>query len=166
MTRRTRRTPLTFAAALSLALGACAGRHPLPEAERVAVTAPLAVERIAMDSALAMYSRSGVRHVVLDTMYAIPRTAPGQRTNAMRPYDRSNALSKGRSLRLGGVPRNDEAGLLLSPPQLSGDSAAITVTWLRGGQESRASYETMEYRLRRDADGTWRVIGRRQLATS
>lgn len=158
---------LTLVLAASGASGACAGRHPLDGAERSAVVAPLTVERLVLDSAIAKHAPPNGRHLVLDTMYAIPRTAPGQRTTAMRPIDRNQALGKGRPLRLGGIPRDDEAGLLLSPPQLSGDSAAITVTWLgRTPQGVRGEYETVEWRLRRDTDGTWRVVDRKQLGGS
>src|SRR5689334_3360465 len=110
-TPRTRLTTL----AMTLALAACAARHPLDDAAQAMVTAPLTVEQVAIDSAIAMHAQPNGRRLVLDTMYAVPRTAPGQRTNAMRPADRSDALVRGRPLRLGGVPRNDEAGLLLSP---------------------------------------------------
>ena len=164
MRRHTAHLPLALTCALTLALAGCARRHPIDDAARAAVTAPLTIEGVALDSALAMHAQPNRRHLVLDTMYAVPRTAPGQRTTAMRPMDRSVALAKGRPLRLGGVPRNDEAGLLLSPPQLAGDSAAITVTFLaRASQAPRAAYETVEWRLHRDASGTWRVIGRRRL---
>ena len=152
----------------ALASSACAARHPVDDSARVAVTAPLLIERVVLDSALAMHAGPNARHLVLDTMYAVPRTSPGQRTNAMRPIDRSAALAKGRPLRLGGAPREDEAGLLLSPPQLAGDSAAITVTWLgRANQGPRQAWETLEYRLRRDpADNSWHVVAQRRLGAS
>lgn len=159
---------LAFTLAFTLVTNACAARHPLDNPGRVAVTAPLLVEGAALDSAIAMHAGAGARNIVLDTMYAIPRTAPGQRTTARRPIDRSEALTHGRPLRLGGVPRHDEAGILLSPPQLAGDSASITVTWLgRASQGPHAAYETREYRLRRDpADNSWHIVAQRSLGTS
>ena len=98
--------------------------------------------------------------VHLDPAFAAAGTAPGARTDRLRPAARSKQLADALGASVSGQRATDAVYLILSEPVLAGDSAALsatvvypTGTWPRSSQR----YETLALTLRRRDGGAWRV---------
>lgn len=149
-----------------LFLVACMKEHPLRAGSSVEATAAQAM--------LKRISGTPVR-VMVDSNYAVPRTAPASIAAGARPARQHEQLVG----EIGATPRNLDTActacsrahpqvlLLLSNPAHSADTAEVTVTaFIRpGAMGASMDYETVHFTLRR-LNGKWAVMREIQLGVS
>lgn len=107
------------------------------------------------------------RPIRLDSAFAIARTAPGERTDQLRPSARTKRLADSLEASVSALRTGAGTYLLMSAPDLSGATAAISVTvvYPPGRTGSIMTYETLELTLQRDR-ATWHVVKEVQLGIS
>lgn len=148
-TRRARRV----AGAIAVIVASACTAHVPPRAD-----AREAVELTAASHLLALHPSTVI---AIDSGYARADQAPGHPRGAYRPADRTAALAAALQARVGSSVPDGGVHLILSEPEVAGDSARVTVTanWKGGGgwRAGRSGYHTQALVLVRDG-ASWRVV--------
>jgi hypothetical protein len=133
----------------------------IPSVDAVAQS-PADTGAVELAAARFMLRLHPAERVHLDSVFAVPRSAPGVRTTLSRPHGRNLYLADSLKAVISSDRPLRGSYQILSDPVFDGDSASVSVTVdypiaPTASGRARRFYETLEMFLRR-RDGAWTVV--------